>query len=588
MSSSIPQYFINDLLARIDIVEIINASVPLKKSGNNFKACCPFHSEKTPSFTVNQQKQFYYCFGCNAHGTAIGFMMDYSGMGFVDTVEELATRAGMKVPRVQTSQTVEQAKHSAQHYELMELVVQHYCRQLKRSPQSQVVVDYLRRRGLDGALANKFELGFAPPGWDNLLKALGGSEPARQRLLQIGVISKRDEGGYYDRFRNRIIFPIRDQRGRTIGLGGRVLDDAVPKYLNSPETPIFHKGRELYGLYHCHQHLKKLQHVYVVEGYMDVLSLHQHGVHNVVASLGTAVSRDHLKKLFWNCPQLIFCFDGDNAGRQAAWRTVDIILPLLKEDRQVYFMFMPDGDDPDTYISKYGQERFTDRKQCMPLSDYLFHHFSQTGEIDSREGKGRLIDSIVPLIAKLPISGLRELLIKDLSELVEIDIDNLKMLIAHGLKDGKHQAQHKILAHEQQACNNLITNAVCALLHMPELARTVTPESLAGIEDESIAFLQQLLTLIHEQPDISCAGVLEYWRESKYEQRLKALSIKDNLWAELDNIQGYFTELIEKIKSDHYKKLRQKQLNRITTVKDLKTLFPLSTITHKTDEEPSM
>ena len=427
MAGLIPQHFIDELLTRIDIVDIVDGYVALKKAGRDFKACCPFHDEKTPSFTVSQNKQFYHCFGCGAHGTAISFLMDYNGMDFIDAVEELASRAGVEIPREEGD--FNKTKDNAQLYELMELVVRHFCRQLREHPDAKRAVDYLKQRGLSGELAKEFELGFAPPGWDILLNALGTSDAAKQRLAQIGMTLEKVKGGYYDRFRDRIIFPIRDQRGRAIGFGARVFDDSLPKYLNSPETPIFHKGRELYGLFQARHQLKDMERIYIVEGYMDVLALAQYGIRNVVASLGTAVTENHLERLDRVCPQIIFCFDGDNAGQKAAWRAMEIALPLLKEGRQIHFMFMPDGEDPDTFVQKHGREKFEDASNYVPLSNYMIEKFKQETQLDTREGMGQLIDGIVPLVDKLPSGALRELLTKDIAKLADMDIDSLKNLI---------------------------------------------------------------------------------------------------------------------------------------------------------------
>ncbi|HKK16132.1 MAG TPA: DNA primase, partial [Gammaproteobacteria bacterium] len=299
MAGLIPQQFIDDLLTRIDIIDVIDGYVPLRKAGRNHIARCPFHDEKTPSFTVSQEKQFYHCFGCGANGTAIGFLMEYAGMDFVEAVEELAGRAGLEVPREGGQPSRDSGVTEL--YELMEMVVRYYCRQLREHPEAQRAVDYLKERGLTGQLARDFELGFAPAGWDNLVNELGGSDAALQRLAKTGMIIQRENGGYYDRFRDRIMFPIRDQRGRAIGMGGRVLGDGTPKYLNSPETPIFHKGRELYGLYQVRHKQKSIEQLFVVEGYMDVLALSQHGIGNCVATLGTAVTQDHMERLFKVC-----------------------------------------------------------------------------------------------------------------------------------------------------------------------------------------------------------------------------------------------------------------------------------------------
>lgn len=572
MAGLIPQHFIDELLTRVDIVDIIDSHVNLKRAGRDFKACCPFHDEKSPSFTVSQNKQFYHCFGCGAHGTAISFLMDYSGMDFVDAVEELASRAGIQVPREEGD--FSKTRDNAELYELMELVVRHFCKQLRESPDAQRAVDYLKQRGLSGELAKEFEIGFAPPGWDHLLNALGTSEASKQRLSQIGMTLEKDNGGYYDRFRDRIIFPIRDQRGRAIGFGGRVLDDdSLPKYLNSPETPIFHKGRELYGLFQARHQLKDMQRIYIVEGYMDVLALAQYGIRNVVASLGTAVTENHLERLYRVCPQIIFCFDGDSAGQKAAWRAMEIALPLLKEGRQIHFMFMPDGDDPDTYVKKHGREKFEDASQYVPLSDYLIDKFRQDTHLESREGMGQLVDGVVPLVSKLPAGALRELLIKDIAKLSDMDIESLKSLIEQKqIPVKKPQPQHHVSTNiSTKEHSTLLAGAISLLLQNPELGKAVEADVLDGIDTQGVEFLRDLLILVHQRPEISCAGILEHWRDSKYEKRLKELSVRDNLLTEPADIQNRFLEIIEKIKNDHIQRLRK--LQKIENLDDLRKRF---------------
>jgi len=574
MAGLIPQHFIDDLLTRVDIVDIVDSSVTLKKAGRDFKACCPFHDEKTPSFTVSQNKQFYHCFGCGAHGTAISFLMDYSGLDFIEAVEELASRAGVEVPREQAD--FSKTKDNSELYELMELVVRHFCRQLRESPESHRAVDYLKQRGLSDELAKEFELGFAPPGWGILLNALGTSDAAKQRLAQIGVILEKDNGGYYDRFRDRIIFPIRDQRGRAIGFGGRVFDDSLPKYLNSPETPIFHKGRELYGLFQARHQLKDMERIYIVEGYMDVLALAQHGIRNVVASLGTAVTENHLERLFRVCPQIIFCFDGDSAGQKAAWRSMEIALPLLKEGRQIHFMFMPEGEDPDTYVQKHGREKFEDVNNYVPLSNYLIEKFKQETHLESREGMGQLVDGIAPMVGKLPAGALRELLIKDIAKLADMNIDSLKNLIDQKQTPVKKtQAQHLVSTNQfSKERSTLIANAISFLLQNPELGIAIESDALNDIETQGVEFLRELLALVHKQPDITCAGILEHWRDSKYENRLKELSIKDNLLTEPEELKIKFMEIIEKIARDYQQQLRDTRVQNIQNLDDLRNMYP--------------
>lgn len=576
MANLIPQDFISELLSHTDIVAVIGNAVDLKKTGKNFMARCPFHDEKTPSFSVNDVQQFYHCFGCGAHGSAISFMMDYNGMGFVEAVEELASRTGLQVPRVGGSI---RSKGDNVLYDLMELVVQYFCRQLQVTTYNLPAIEYLEHRALSKEIIKEFELGFAPPGFDKLLKSLGTSKESRQRLVQIGMLIDKDSGGHYDRFRDRIIFPIRDQRGRAVGFGGRVMGDGEPKYLNSPETSIFKKRYELYGLFQARHMLKNIQRVYLVEGYMDVLALAQYGVRNVVASLGTSVTEEHLQKLYRHCKQIVFCFDGDDAGRKAARRAIETVFPLLKEGRHAYFMFMPDGHDPDTYIQKYGREKFEDVTNWVPLSDYLLDTFKQEADLNSREGIGQLVDSILALVAKLPSSAFRELLLQDIASIAGMNIYVVNTLLEkQKILHQKQPLLHNIATISKTSGSrwptHLVTETISVLLHNPALATTVEVDILDGIELQGVGFLRELLALIHKCPKISCAGILEHWRDSKYEKRLKELSIKDNLFAELDDMQERFVELIEKIKQNYKQELRGQDLQQIGSKEDVCKLFP--------------
>lgn len=379
MAGRIPQQFIDDLLNRVDIVEVVDSRVPLKKKGKEYSACCPFHSEKTPSFTVSQNKQFYHCFGCKANGSAIGFLMEYEHLSFPEAIEELARSQGIDVP-YEGGQRPDPAVKKAQTdlYDLMQQTDQYYQQQLRQHEQAQTAVDYLKQRGLSGEVAKDFGIGFAPDGWDNLIKALGNTAEKEKALVTAGMLIKKENGKCYDRFRDRIMFPIRDRRGRCIAFGGRILpkdqpNDKDAKYLNSPETPLFHKGRELYGLYEARQALRDIPRLMVVEGYMDVVALAQFDVRYAVATLGTATTADHLQRLFQLTSEVVFCFDGDRAGKDAAWRALQVCLPEMRDGRETRFMFLPDGEDPDSYIRKIGKETFElEIKKSQTFSEYLF------------------------------------------------------------------------------------------------------------------------------------------------------------------------------------------------------------------------
>tara|TARA_B100000446_G_scaffold61867_1_gene58336 strand:- start:36829 stop:38865 length:2037 start_codon:yes stop_codon:yes gene_type:complete len=431
MAGLIPQSFIDDLLDRIDIVDVVDARVKLKKTGKNYSACCPFHDEKTPSFTVSPDKQFYYCFGCGASGTALGFVLEHDRLNFPDAVEELAKMAGVEVPREARNDSPKHKERKSL-YDLLDKTDQHFRQQLRHSPAKQHAINYLQLRGLSGEIARDFGVGYAPPGWDNLLKALGLSEEDKHLLAEGGMLIERPEDGRrYDRFRNRIMFPIRDVRGRVIGFGGRVLGDDKPKYLNSPETPVFHKGKELYGLYEARQAYRQLPRLLVVEGYMDVVALAQFGIRYGVATLGTACGEDHLARAFKYTQEVVFCFDGDEAGRKAARRALENSLSSMTDGRQVKFLFLPDGEDPDTLIRQVGEEKFSRMiDMAVPLEDFLFDSVADGIDIQSMEGRARLSKRAAPLLYKLPTGVFRELMFANLAQRTGLPIDTLMDLVA--------------------------------------------------------------------------------------------------------------------------------------------------------------
>ena len=521
MAGRIPQGFIDDLLARADIVEVIDSYVPLRKAGKDHQALCPFHEEKTPSFTVSQNKQFYHCFGCGAGGTVITFIMEYNGLGFVEALEDLAGRYGLEIPREAGYQPA-----SNQHdelYEVLEQAAKFYQGQLHENDGR--AIDYLKKRGISGAVIKDYEVGYAPPGWKNLGNALGKSAAAKTRLVEAGMIVRRDTEGFYDRFRDRIMFPIRDQRGRMIGFGGRVLGEDIPKYMNTPETPLFHKGRELYGLYHARQKNKQPERLYIVEGYMDVIALAQNGVANAVATMGTAATEYHLEKLYRVADRIIYCFDGDEAGKKAAWRALEITVPQLREGRQALFNFMPEGDDPDSFIREHGAEQFRSDKNIVPLSDFLLDSIKSRAGTSTREGRANFLDLIVPYLAKMPDSGLRVLLTQEVAGIAQIDSEGVhKLLQEH--RSGATQRRPGLPRPRQQRERTADISAIVSyILNKPELAMLVEdPAELSGITVPGVEFLMELVTLVHSNPEIACAGIIEHWRGSRYEQRLNELA----------------------------------------------------------------
>ncbi|MBD8685135.1 DNA primase [Pseudomonas sp. CFBP 13719] len=433
MAGLIPQGFIDDLLNRTDIVDVVQSRLQMKKAGKNYTACCPFHKEKTPSFSVSPDKQFYYCFGCGAGGNALGFIMDHDNLDFPQAVEELAKAAGMEVPREDSGRNSKPRQPTdSPLYPLLEAAAEFYRLALKGHAQRRAAVDYLKGRGLSGEIARDFGLGFAPPGWDNLFKHLSSDSLQQKAMIDAGLlVENADSGKRYDRFRDRVMFPIRDSRGRVIAFGGRVLGDDKPKYLNSPETPVFHKGQELYGLYEARKHNRNLDEIIVVEGYMDVIALAQQGLRNAVATLGTATSEEHLKRLFRVVPSVLFCFDGDQAGRNAAWRALEAALPSLQDGRKARFLFLPEGEDPDTLVRSEGTDAFRARinQHAQPLADYFFQQLTEEADPRSLEGKAHMATLAAPLIDKVPGANLRTLMRNRLSQITGLSGEAVSQLV---------------------------------------------------------------------------------------------------------------------------------------------------------------
>ena len=432
MAGLIPQSFIDDLLNRTDIVDVVSSRVQMKKAGKNYTACCPFHKEKTPSFSVSPDKQFYYCFGCGAGGNALGFIMDHDNLDFPQAVEELAKAAGMEIPREESGRSHKPRQPTdSPLYPLLTAAADFYRQALKSHPARRAAVNYLKGRGLTGEIARDFGLGFAPPGWDNLYKHLSSDTLQQKAMIDAGLLVENAETGKrYDRFRDRVMFPIRDSRGRIIAFGGRVLGDDKPKYLNSPETPVFHKGQELYGLFEARKFNRSLDEIIVVEGYMDVIALAQQGLRNAVATLGTATSEEHMKRLFRVVPSVLFCFDGDQAGRNAAWRALEATLPCLQDGRRARFLFLPEGEDPDTLVRSEGTDAFKARinQHAQPLADYFFQQLTEETDPRSLEGRAHMATLAAPLIDKVPGANLRNLMRQRLSEITGLNSEAVSQL----------------------------------------------------------------------------------------------------------------------------------------------------------------
>ncbi|AIU87240.1 DNA primase [Pectobacterium odoriferum] len=542
MAGRIPRVFINDLLARTDIVDLIDARVKLKKQGKNYHACCPFHHEKTPSFTVNGDKQFYHCFGCGAHGTAIDFLMNYDRLEFVETIEELATMHGLEVPyETGTGPTKQEIHQRHNQYELMGHISSFYQQALRHSV-GVPALQYLQQRGLSAEVISHFAIGFAPSGWDNVLKRFGeGSD--RNVLNDVGMLVTNDQGRMYDRFRERVMFPIRDKRGRVIAFGGRVLGNDTPKYLNSPETGIFHKGRQLYGLYEAQQSHKDLKRLLVVEGYMDVVALAQFGIDYAVASLGTSTTAEHIQLLFRATDQVVCCYDGDRAGREAAWRALETALPYLNDGRQLRFMFLPDGEDPDTLVRKEGKAAFELRMvQALPLSQFLFETLQQQVDMSSADGRTKLGILAMPLIGQVPGETQRLYLRQQLgNKLGILDDSQLDRLLpkAAELEQSYQTPQLKVTT---------MRILIGLLVQNPRLATEVPDLALEGIEQDKVpglSLFQDLVKTCNASPGMSMALLLEQYRDSKYYKQLETIAVWNHMIVEEELDEKFRISLAE-------------------------------------------
>ncbi|ALV90972.1 MULTISPECIES: DNA primase [Pantoea] len=520
MAGRIPRVFINDLLARTDIVDLIDARVKLKKQGKNYHACCPFHNEKTPSFTVSGEKQFYYCFGCGAKGNAIDFLMNHDRLDFVESVEELATQHGLEVPYEAGNGPSPMERHQRQSlYQLLEGLDGFYQQSL-RNPQATSAQNYLATRGLSQQVIDHFAIGYAPAGWDNALKRFGQQKEDRESLMEAGMLVSNDSGRTYDRFRDRVMFPIRDKRGRVIGFGGRVLGNDTPKYLNSPETPIFHKGRQLYGLYEALKNHPQPARLLVVEGYMDVVALAQFGIDYAVASLGTSTTAEHIQLLFRSTDTVICCYDGDRAGREAAWRALETALPYMNDGRQLRFMFLPDGEDPDTLVRKEGKDAFEARmEQALPLSTFLFDSLMPQVDLSTRDGKTKLATLALPLISQIPGETLRIYMRQTLGNKLGILDDNqLDKLMPKLAESGAAPTAPPLKRTTMRVL-------IALLVQNPQFAAIVP--TLDGLEQSKMAGLPLFVELVSrctENPGLTTGQLLELYRGTEFSQPLETLA----------------------------------------------------------------
>ena len=535
MSGRIPREFIDELLVRVDIVDLIDSHVPLKKTGANYVARCPFHTEKTPSFSVNRNKQFFHCFGCGASGNAISFLMDFSHLDFVEAVEDLASFAGIDVPRESSDyQTGPKNDDLKSLYAMMEQVAAFYVKQLRASDEGKKAVEYLKKRGVSGDCAGDFMLGYAPDEWRALASRFN-----QKLLIEAGLLVSKKGGQFYDRFRGRIMFPIRDKRARIIGFGGRVLDDSLPKYLNSPETSLFHKGKEVYGLYELLEKNSKPQRILIVEGYMDVIALAQFGIYYAVAALGTAISQAHIDQLFRFSSELVFCFDGDRAGREAAWRAIASVFPSLKGGRQVRIMLLPQNHDPDSLVREEGLDKFTERVQsAQVLSDYFFEHFSKDLKLSEMESRSNLRNEAEAYLQQLPIGAFREMMFEKLSSLAKRYILDNEAILAFKKQEKKHRLKSGRLS--------LPSFVIALLLQNPEFIEIVEQKEIDWnqLEFEGVEKFKNILQMIADKKPVNYGVLLEAFRNHADEAIIKKLASFD-LLIPVEGVEAEFCDALD-------------------------------------------
>jgi DNA primase len=557
MTRRIPQSFVDEIVARADLVELVGARVALKKAGREFKGLCPFHNEKTPSFTVSPDKGFYHCFGCAAHGTAISFLIEHEGMSFPEAVESLAETLGIPLPVAAPADAGQQSETQAL-LDLLREADQIYRRSLR---DSETAVAYLKQRGIDGATAGRFGIGYAPEGWDTVLRALGTSPARTERLVAAGLVIQNEQGRRYDRFRHRIIFPIRDPRGQVIGFGGRVLGSGEPKYLNSPETPVFHKGQALYGLYETRQQVGRTTELIVVEGYLDVASLSQHGIHGAIATLGTAATADHLRRLTRLAPRIVFCFDGDRAGRAAAWRALETVLPFGGGSVELKFLLLPEGEDPDSLVRTEGADAFRARlATALPLSTFMIDELRRQSDPDHADGRARLLALARPLLGRLPGGIYRELLIAELAEATDMPAARLEALLEAPRAEKRAPAQSGAPPRR----STFVRKAIALLLHYPAAGASLAQvEGLDDVEQPGAELLRRLLATTRVSPDISSAGLLERFRDDPEGRYLGKLVGQPPL-DDADAAPAVLADSLERlVREDRHRKVKQAQKNRL-------------------------
>lgn len=548
----IPREFIDQLLARVDIIDVVGSRVPLKKAGREYMACCPFHNEKTPSFTVSPTKQFYHCFGCGVHGSAISFLMEYEHLEYPEAIEALARTIGVQVPREGAADAPTRKRKDPNLYTLLEEAAVWFQAQLKQNPDA---TGYLQQRGLSGEVSTRFGLGYAPVN-SNLGREL--HQYGEDKLVASGMSIRNDAGRVYDRFRERIMFPIRDRRGRVIGFGGRIIGDGTPKYLNSPETDIFHKGAELYGLFEARNDTRKLGRLLVVEGYMDVIALAQYGITYAVATLGTATTPEHIRQLLRLVPEVVFCFDGDRAGRDAAWRALENALPELRDDKEIRFLFLPQGEDPDTQVRSIGKDAFEAQvAEALTLSAYLIAGLKERFNISTKEGKARLLNDGLKLLVTMPIILFREQILGELSTLTDTPLEVVRRHLKKNSAGEIIPAYNQARLGDQDVRRTPIEHAIALLLHNPVLVEVAdSAEQILDYDLKYTGLLAAIIENIEENPHIHLAGLLEQFRQTEHESVVQRLS---NWRLETDDeavIRREFADCLQQIR----RQSRQKQL----------------------------
>ncbi len=576
MSERIPQDFIDDLIERADVSEVIGKRVEIKKAGKEYKACCPFHNEKTPSFTVSPEKGFYHCFGCGAHGTALGFLMDYERLTFVEAIEELAKMVGVAVPKTKEDRVVSKENNHLKN--LLSQISEYYEKNLKESKNA---IEYFKYRGIDGTTAKHYALGFAKDSWDDVLNNFGKTERDKKQLLACGLLIKKDGGGYYDRFRNRVMFPIRNNRGEVVGFGGRVISDEEPKYLNSPETTLFKKGELLYGLFESKKSIAERKSAVIVEGYTDVIGLYQFGVGNSLATLGTATTESHINKVFRISDQIIFCFDGDDAGRKAAEKAMKLCLPLVRKNKEAYFLILED-EDPDEFIRQHGHQEFEARLATAKSTDeFLITICNQNSDINSVKGKANAVENAMALVDTIQDGIYKDLMIEKIAleyNLALEKVTNYAPSKKITKKVSRTDGQRKKRAYLKNR-PSLINQAIRILLHKPELGKMIDLNNqFRHLDQKGIGVLREIIQLIHTKDSIKLATIIEHFQDQKLQRYLSQLAMGDGL-INKDEMLSEFNDITQRLNAQDLRKelailierAKSKSLNEEDTTR-LKTL----------------